>query len=278
MRARWSYQRVPTDSGWYGCFRSGVADTHKTGNAVLKFHSLFAVGAVPSAGKSFHFSIVRMAANVLTKSLRMGCLCLPPVPAEEKMRKSLLAIGALCLLLLPASAMADQITTFSFTGSTVNGTVTGTYSLDLTIDSIVGPWSFLGPFDLGFPPDTISSADSAASAFFTESESIANAPPGFDILNFTGFTPLFGTQVQVQLIFNDPQDGGDIVPFFLDSNGGAFISLFLANGSLENNIFTSGSSTVVTPEPSSVALLLAGIGFLLVLMRKRLAQGLQQAT
>jgi hypothetical protein len=42
------------------------------------------------------------------------------------------------------------------------------------------------------------------------------------------------------------------------------------------NLFFTAAQAV--PEPSSVALMLAGIGLLLVLMRKRLAPGLESAT
>lgn len=45
------------------------------------------------------------------------------------------------------------------------------------------------------------------------------------------------------------------------------------NCSLNDSGTLAFSTAVVTPEPSSVALMLAGIGFLLLVTRKRIAQG-----
>jgi len=189
--------------------------------------------------------------------------------------KSLFAIGTLCLFLWPASTTADPLTTFSFTGTTQSGTVvTGTYSLDLGNDSIVGPWSFsgtLGAFSLGtFPAQVLGSPDQVIT-FFTESESNVGDPAGFDVLVFRDFSNPFA----LQLVFSDPQDGGGLVLGYTSGIGGFVFSGvdFQSSQFSSVDLFASGTSTaVVTPEPSSLLLLGTALLGLAPFVRSRFAR------
>ncbi len=154
--------------------------------------------------------------------------------------KSLFTIGTLCLFLWPASTTADPLTTFSFTGTTQSGTVvTGTYSLDLGNDSIVGPWSL--------------------------------DPAGFDVLVFRDFSNPFA----LQLVFSDPQDGGGLVLGYTSGIGGFVFSGvdFQSSQFSSVDLFASGTSTaVVTPEPSSLLLLGTALLGLAPFVRSRFAR------
>ena len=63
--------------------------------------------------------------------------------------------------------------TDSFCGKLGTGPITGTFSLDVTAQAIVGPWSFTGPFG------TMSSADTGASAYVAQGPN--NLQPNFEV-------------------------------------------------------------------------------------------------
>ena len=198
----------------------------------------------------------------------LGSGLLGVLGAARRKYLRLLLVGAMlafCLFLWPALATADPITTFSFAGATAGGTVvTGTYSLDLGNDSIVGPWSFseaLGTSSLGTFPcaSAVCGGPDSVAAFFTESESNVGDPAGFDILTFRDYTAAF----TLQLIFSDPQDGGEIVLGYVASGGGSFDSVVDNPNFGGFDLFTSGTSTAgVTSAPETSSLLLLGAGLL----------------
>lgn len=185
--------------------------------------------------------------------------------------KSALVLGALCvfLFLWPTSAAADQVITFNFMGQAsgftintpVSGTITGTFTLDLTSEdlgspsnsftTIVGPWSFSG---FGA---TISSADPEASTVFIDGDPIGKDTK-FDIL-------VFGSKNGViNLVFHDSLDYGPLqVQDRVDR------SFFFAGDS--SVFFTSGFSKPVgfTTEPSSLLLLGTGLLAFGPLFRRR---------
>lgn len=178
------------------------------------------------------------------------------------------AIAVLWLFLWPASAMATSITTYNFTGTTAVASlnsINGTYSLDLSTDSVAGPWSFsIPPQPLKSPFHSISSTDPGAFGTLIESENVLGLPSGFDILKFSSKLG------NVQFIVSDPQDAGNItLRLFPLLKGFPVLSQYLTFA------FTSGSSSTpvaVTPEPSSLLLFGTGLLGLAPFVRRRLAR------
>jgi hypothetical protein len=165
------------------------------------------------------------------------------------MRKSLWVLTVLLVAISAPSAYADSAT---FTCLSVPCTPTPTVSVSsITPITITQTWGiFSGTYTFG---PTAEATDT-----FTLEDSVGVASIGtFDV---------------VELIMMDathpaatPGLGADEVEY-----DGQYQSL-LGNFA-DGNVTLSSVSSKATPEPSSVALMLAGIGFLLV-MRRRLAQG-----
>lgn len=160
-----------------------------------------------------------------------------------------------CLFLttcLVASAKADVVENLVFTGTATcgdtfcasfgSGPLTGAYSLDVTTQTIVGPWSFSTPFGV------ISSNDPGASTLvmswgiYTEAyfDELTSPPPFFEF---------------VQFIFpgTDTQQIGAVTSF---SN--ACQNLPGTVGC--KPVYTVAGSNALVPEPSGLTLL--GIGML----------------
>jgi hypothetical protein len=83
---------IPTRArfGGYGCFSPAPDIRTKPGNTVLKFCICFAVGPVPEAGRSFRFSMARLATRVpcwiVTKSLLALPVSSPRRPRNRPVR------------------------------------------------------------------------------------------------------------------------------------------------------------------------------------------------
>jgi len=184
----------------------------------------------------------------------------------------LILMALSCLLLatcLAASAKADTIETLSFTGTATcddatcasygSGPVTGTYSLDVTTQTLVGPWSFT------MPSGVISSTDSGASDYLVDRFGDIN--PGFEEAS--------GVTAFLQFFFpiTDTTELGSVSAASVGSDACIYVS---TNSCDPDYIITGTVSLVSTPEPGAAGLMLLGVGMLLVL-RKRAGWGLPQA-
>ncbi len=190
---------------------------------------------------------------------------------------SLAVLKCLLLMVFPtAAAKADLIETLAFTGTATcqapypdcstypTGPLTGTYSVDVDTQTIVGAWSFSTPFA------SFSSSDTGAVAGIHDQ--LGDIIAGFTIETLT---PLFLEGVTFLFPGSDPQllgglDTGNIVPSFACANfpGGSG-----GNAACDPAYVVTGSNSLVssttTPEPSSLSLLGIGILSLLVLSRRR---------
>lgn len=179
-----------------------------------------------------------------------------------------------CLTLtvfLAASAKADSvdIENLVFTGTATctaascasfgSGPLTGTYSLDVDTQTIVGPWSFSTPFGV------ISSTDAGALGTVVGSAGIGvpgligvlfdeNVPPFFEFVSF-----LFPSTNSQQL---GALDNSTIT--FSD----ACYSIPGSTGCFPGYVVT-GSTALATPEPSTLILLGSGIIGLLSMSLKK---------
>jgi PEP-CTERM motif len=179
--------------------------------------------------------------------------------------------AALAFLLLTmcfaASAKADTIENLVFTGTATcddatcasygTGALTGTYSLDVTTQTIVGAWSFTGPFG------TMSS---------TEPGALAPLVDRFGDIN-PGFEEGSGVAAFVQFFFplTDTTELGSVSATSISSDG----CIYVSSNACDPDYIITGTVTAA-PEPGTGILMLMGIG-LIFMMRKRIVQGLQRA-
>jgi hypothetical protein len=171
-----------------------------------------------------------------------------------------------CMLMttsLAALARADVIENLEFSGTATcvdtncssfgSGPLTGTYSLDVTMQTIVGPWSFSTPFGV------IASSDAGASAavFFRSGDN----NPGFED---TTSTPPFLQFVQFYFPGADNQEIGplDTTTFSGDpvlAGGGDACINNAGSTSCDPDYAVAGATrltgTITTPEPSSLIVL-----------------------
>ena len=184
---------------------------------------------------------------------------------KSKFVSSIGLLGLLCLM-LPGSLRADDFT-FSFTNTfgITPGTVTGEI-LGLTDNTTSAPAKvFIDSYPAIFAvnPDLSTPPVDVLSTWTT-----------FSLPNV--FTETAGVITSSDFFAEDPISTNFLL---LDSSGSPGYEL---NVVLPRNRSAVATNSIVytpipAPEPSSIALMLAGIGFLLV-MRKRIGQGLPQAS
>jgi hypothetical protein len=195
----------------------------------------------------------------------------------------------LLTICLAASAKADTIENLDFTGTATcntgfvfqecsagsGGLVTGNYSLDVTTQTIVGAWSFTTPYGV------LSSNMIGASTFVSQLtlvnglddeasfEILTNSPKFLEVLSLVWAHP------------NPTEIGAIFSPAFPFAGSGMCQNIPGQSGpSCEPDVSLTGMTALApspTPEPGTSSLMLIGIGLLLV-MRKRIAQGLPLAT
>jgi len=170
------------------------------------------------------------------------------------MRKTLWILVAVLLAAIGApAAMADTVETFDVIASP--GDIGGTFTVDVTSGTILS----VDITAFGLPDFTVLDSSFATSgewALFAKDATLSNVIGLFFVTNPTvgslvGFTGGGITNDSELLVAGRPPE--DIGP-----------------GEITR-------AAVATPEPSSVALMLLGVGFVIV-MRKRMGEGLPQAS
>jgi hypothetical protein len=199
------------------------------------------------------------------------------------MRKSLWMMPVVILLLMTGLARsaraADIIENLQFTGTATcafpasctalgfssGGPLTGTYTLDVTTQTITGPWSF------STPAGVFSSSDAGASAstnLFATNEAFFEVFPGGPT-DFNYLALDFAANDELgALVQNNPPSHPGLCPNTGTPN--ACSNLYTLTGS------NSLVGATPTPEPGTFDLTLTGLGLLamtVVLMRKRKPQG-----
>jgi hypothetical protein len=169
-----------------------------------------------------------------------------------------MALACLALMIcVVSSSRADSadIENLVFTGTATcedpscagfgNGPLTGTYSLDVDTQTIVGPWSFFTPFGV------ISSTDAGASA------GIFNPSGDYEsVFAEDTSSPAFFEFVHLWFPGTDPQEIGALDP--LGSSNACYN--LPGTESCTPGYDVTGSTALAAPEPSSLMLL--GVGML----------------
>lgn len=174
-----------------------------------------------------------------------------------------------CLLLMAVSVKADtaDIENLVFTGTATcflascagfgSGPLTGTYSLDVDTQTIVGPWSFSTPFG------TIASTDTGASAPISSVPGTSDIGPAFQEVttspNFFEFVFLLFPSTNLQ----------EIGPLATDIHSDACYNLPGPALACTAGYVVTGSTTFA-PEPSSLFLLCTGLFGMLGAVRRKL--------
>lgn len=157
------------------------------------------------------------------------------------------------ILCLSGAAKADTIEDLVFTGnaqcadtrcvSIGSGTLTGTYTFDVTTQSVVGSWSFLTPFG------AISSSEAGAFP-------LVKVYNGDEYVAFQVVTGNFYDFVQFFFPTGDAQQLGALAT---DIGSSACLNL-PGMKSCDPDYSVTGSTTIApTPEPSSLILLTSGL-------------------
>jgi hypothetical protein len=197
------------------------------------------------------------------------------------MRTSLWVVALLFLAFVTPKAYADDITdyTITFTGGPLLPT-SGSFQYDSTVPSFSNfdvAWdgttfdlttaaNLMATYGVGAQPSCLDSAKGAQAAFLFLT-SCPSSPGSSTFFLWSGTTPAPAYGV-FQFLYDSAYYGEEQFEAVSPETPG--IMRAVATGSY------SVSPTVVTPEPGTPALILLGIGFVLV-MRKRIAQGFTKA-
>jgi hypothetical protein len=167
------------------------------------------------------------------------------------MRKSLwIILSVLFVAIVTPNVHADTFTpTFTCTGTCLFLPTAPNVSFPAPVTMDVKWFNIIFPVTLG------GGGGGTTPAFPTDHYTwyiTAVNPPVYDYYNFTIYDSTSSVIQSITLIHTNP-------------------TIITDNGVLTFD-------PVATPEPSSLALMLAGLGMLVLVMRKRVAQGLSQAT
>ncbi|GEM_PF-5369451 len=169
----------------------------------------------------------------------------------------LMLVAIYCIL--STYAVADS-TSFEFTGTLTciqgtcnspSGTATGTFSDDFSSSHVIGTWSFVTPVG-----NIFSSAAGASGVAF----------PSFPNTTVFTFCNDANCDIMIELLFSNTSllSGGPLLTSFNGKTNLSGICVTSTTSNLCNpfDAFTSGTLSVtplVTPEPSSLSLLLSGL-------------------
>jgi PEP-CTERM motif-containing protein len=200
---------------------------------------------------------------------------------------AMLIAGALFAMGLAPAAKADTMENLVFTGTATCespfafqectpgsvGPLTGTYTLDVTTQQIVGPWSFTSPFA------SFSSSDAGASG--TVVDGVIQNGVSYNLAEFQESTPTFLEALTLGFTGAGALSelGAISTPVVITTNGFSGICQNVPGNvpaGCEPDVNIAGSTAIAaTPEPGTISLMLAG---LLAVLRRRVALRQQQAS